>query len=67
MALGITRAHNGADVTRGALVVREPAEHRAIEIGVTGRIGLNVCADWPLRFIVRGNRFVSGGRKFNRC
>jgi DNA-3-methyladenine glycosylase len=25
LALGITRAHNGADVTRGPLVVREPA------------------------------------------
>src|SRR5208282_5341205 len=25
LAMGITRAHNGADVTRGALVVREPA------------------------------------------
>ncbi|HEY1336256.1 MAG TPA: DNA-3-methyladenine glycosylase [Bryobacteraceae bacterium] len=65
MAMGITRAHNGVDVTRGALVVREPEEHRGIEIAVTGRIGLNVCADWPLRFLVRGNQFVSGGRKFN--
>ena len=28
LAMGITRAHNGADVTRGALVVREPAAPR---------------------------------------
>jgi DNA-3-methyladenine glycosylase len=62
LALGITRAQNGADVTRGALVVREPAEKRHVEVRVTARIGITKCADLPLRFIVRGNRFVSGKR-----
>jgi DNA-3-methyladenine glycosylase len=62
LAMGITRAHNGADVTRGALVVREPAEKRRVEIAVTPRIGITKCADLPLRFFVRGNRFVSGKR-----
>jgi DNA-3-methyladenine glycosylase len=61
LAMGITRALNGADVTRGALVVRRPAEERAFEIDVTPRIGIRQCADWPLRFAVRGNRFVSRG------
>jgi DNA-3-methyladenine glycosylase len=61
LALGITRAHNGADVTRGALVVREPPEPRRVEIAATPRIGIRECADWPLRFVIRGNRFVSGG------
>src|SRR5579872_1033445 len=60
LAMGITRAQNGADVTRGALVVREPMERRKVEITVTPRIGIRECADWPLRFLVRGNRFVSG-------
>src|SRR5690349_17677403 len=60
LALGITRAQNGADVTRGALVVREPAEPRRFAVAATPRIGIRECADWPLRFIVRGNRFVSG-------
>ena len=59
LALGITRAHNGADVTRGSLVVRAPAEPVAVEIEVTPRIGIRECADLPLRFLVRGNRFVS--------
>jgi DNA-3-methyladenine glycosylase len=59
LALGISRAHNGIDVTRGALVVREPAEPRRLQISVTPRIGIRECADWPLRFLVRGNRFVS--------
>ena len=62
LALGITRAHNGADLTRGSLVVRAPAEPRRVEIDVTPRIGITHCADWPLRFIIRGNRFVSRSR-----
>jgi DNA-3-methyladenine glycosylase len=60
LALGITRAHNGADLTRGALVVRAAAEPRRVEIEVTPRIGIRQCADWPLRFLIKGNRFVSG-------
>ncbi len=59
LAMGITRAQNGADVTRGSLVVRQPAEKRAFEIDVTPRIGIRECADWPLRFVIRRNRFVS--------
>ena len=59
LALDITRSHNGADLTRGALVVREPAEPRPVEIDVTPRIGIRECADWPLRFVVRDSRFVS--------
>jgi DNA-3-methyladenine glycosylase len=62
LALAITRAQNGVDVTRGALVVREAAEPRHVEIAVTPRIGITKCADLPLRFVVRGNRFVSGKR-----
>jgi DNA-3-methyladenine glycosylase len=60
MAMGITRAHNGRDVTRGSLVVREPSEKRRLEILTTPRIGIRECVDWPLRFVIRGNRFVSG-------
>jgi len=66
LALGITRALNGADVTRGPLTVRYPAEAQPFEIQTTPRIGIRECADWPLRFLIRGNPFVSGfsgGRK----
>ena len=61
--MGITRALNGADVTRGALVVREPGEPRPIEIAVTPRIGITKSADLPLRFLVKGSRFVSAPPK----
>src|SRR5262249_46405656 len=45
LAMAITRVQNGADVTRGALVVREPADPRHLEIAVTPRIGITKCAD----------------------
>ena len=61
LALAITRAQDGADVTRGSLVVRQPVETRAIEIQAGPRVGITRCADWPLRFSIRGNRFVSRG------
>jgi DNA-3-methyladenine glycosylase len=63
LALDITRSHNGVDLTRGALVVREPAEPRHVEIDVTPRIGIRECADWPLRFVVRHSRFVSKAKE----
>jgi DNA-3-methyladenine glycosylase len=62
MALAITLQHNGADVTRGSLVVREPVEPRPFEVQVTPRIGISQCADLPLRFLIAGNAAVSGAR-----
>jgi DNA-3-methyladenine glycosylase len=58
-AMAITRAHNGADLTRGELTVHAPAHRTAVQIEVTPRIGITKCADWPLRFVVKGNAFVS--------
>src|SRR5208283_107946 len=61
-ALGITRAHNGADVTRGALVVREAAGAGEIAIEVTPRIGITKSTELPLRFVRAGREFASGRR-----
>src|SRR3989454_2236233 len=52
LAMGITRAHNGRDVTRGSLVVRKWRDEPAIEVEVTPRVGITKCADWPLRFVM---------------
>lgn len=60
LAFGVTRALNGADVTRGALVVRNWNKEPPFEIGVTPRIGIRQCADLPLRFVIVGNPAVSG-------
>ena len=59
LALGITRQQNGADLTRSALQVRGLRDEPAIEVAVTPRVGITHCADWPLRFFIAGNRFVS--------
>ena len=58
-ALGITREHSGVDMTRGDLVVLAQPVAAPLEIAVTPRIGITKCANLPLRFFVRGNRFVS--------
>lgn len=58
-AMGITRAHYGSDLTQGTLTVREPLEHTEFDIEVTPRIGITKCAELPLRFLIRGNLFVS--------
>jgi DNA-3-methyladenine glycosylase len=62
LALGITRAHNGADVTRGPLVVRQGKAAGPVEIAVTPRIGITRAAELPLRFLIARNGFVSGTR-----
>jgi DNA-3-methyladenine glycosylase len=59
LALGITRAMNGADVTRGPLTVHEWDREKRVQIVTTPRIGITHCADWPLRFHVAGNAFIS--------
>ena len=58
-AMGITRDHYGADLTRGGLRIhfgthREPAASGP-------RIGIGLYPDLPLRFWLRGNVFVSRG------
>ncbi len=60
-ALGITRRHYGADLRRGALRVCEPAQQAPLAIGVSPRIGIRHAADWPLRFYITGNAYVSKG------
>lgn len=58
IAMGITRSHNGADVTQGSLVVCEASGH-PFEIGVTTRVGIQHNTDWQLRFFIQGNPCVS--------
>jgi len=58
-ALGIDQRMNGLPLQRYPVVIRagEPVAERAVVI--TPRIGITQAADWPLRFFVRGNEFVS--------
>ena len=61
-ALGIVGSMSGKPLQRSPLVIRqgEPVPDERVE--VTARIGITKSADWPLRWIVSGNRFVSRGK-----
>ncbi len=62
-AMGITRAHYGADVTRGPLlVVRRLDREPPFQVEVTPRVGIRHCADWPLRFVIAGHSCLSRRR-----
>jgi DNA-3-methyladenine glycosylase len=64
-ALAIDRALDGHDMCQpGALWLGEDGEE-AGEIGVSTRIGITKDAYRPLRFYLRGSRFVSGARALN--
>ena len=53
-ALGITRIHNGTDLTRGPLIIsRGPAIE---DFDLTPRIGITKCADRLLRFVEKTTR-----------
>ena len=58
-ALGITGSMSGKSLQRRPLVIREGEPVPDDRIEVTTRIGITKCADWPLRWIVHGNRYVS--------
>ena len=59
LALGIGRNENLTDLRRSSLVIREAARVADDDVVITPRIGITKCADWPLRYLVRGNPWVS--------
>jgi DNA-3-methyladenine glycosylase len=61
-ALGITGSMSRQSLQRKPLVIREGEPVPDEKVEVTTRIGITKSADWPLRWIVRGNRFVSRGK-----
>lgn len=58
-ALGIDGALNGVSLQRKPLVIREGRKVSADEIETTPRIGISRAVDWPLRYLIRGNPYVS--------
>lgn len=59
LALGIDRRHYGADLTSGALTVREIPAEPPPRIEVTPRIGIARSKELPLRFLIADNEAVS--------
>ncbi|HEX6317021.1 MAG TPA: DNA-3-methyladenine glycosylase, partial [Gemmatimonadaceae bacterium] len=58
-ALGITGAQNGIRLDRGPLRILSGIDVPDEDVAITPRIGIRKAAEWPLRFFVRGSRFVS--------
>ena len=61
-ALGIVGSMSGQSLQRKPLVIREGEPVPDEKVEVTTRIGITRSADWPLRWIVKGNRYVSKGK-----
>ena len=59
MAMGITGAMNGMSLRRPPIVLRVGEPVQDSEVVVTPRIGITQAADWPLRYFVRDDPYVS--------
>jgi DNA-3-methyladenine glycosylase len=69
-AMGITGSHHGTTLFRTPFRILEGAPVARREIAVTPRIGMGPnardAADWPMRFLVRGNPYVSARAETRR-
>jgi DNA-3-methyladenine glycosylase len=59
LAMGIVGAMSGTSLQTGPVVIRRGSDVPDGDVVVTPRIGINVAADWPLRYFVRDDPFVS--------
>lgn len=59
-ALALTTADDGADLRGPALWIAEaPGQAPAPRIATTPRVGISQAADWPWRFVMVGDAYVS--------
>ncbi len=59
LALGVRREHNGLPLQRPPLVIRGGDRVDDRDVIVTPRIGITQAADWPLRWFIANNPYVS--------
>lgn len=62
-AMGITGAHNRLSLRRSELRIHRGTPVADADVAVTPRIGITQAADWPLRWVIRDNPFVSRAPK----
>ena len=61
-ALGIDGALDGTRLDRAPLRILGGDAVPDADVDVSARIGITKAADWPLRWVIRGNPYVSLGR-----
>ena len=59
LAMGIVGEMNGTSLRSGPIVIRAGEPVSDADVVVTPRIGITQAAEWPLRFLVRDDPFVS--------
>ena len=59
LAMGIVGAMNGSSLRNGPIVIRAGDAVDDSDVVVTPRIGITHAAEWPLRFLVRDDPYVS--------
>jgi DNA-3-methyladenine glycosylase len=64
MAFGLDGKFNRNDITGKDIYITSPAKREKFEIASSKRIGLNVGVDFPYRFFIKNNEFVTK-HKFN--
>jgi DNA-3-methyladenine glycosylase len=57
--MGITGAMNDTSLRNGPIVIRSGEPVSDEDVVITPRIGITRAADWPMRFFVRDDPFVS--------
>ena len=63
LAMGIVGAMSGASLRNGPVVIRAAEPVPDVDVEVTPRIGITQAAEWPLRYLVRDDPFVSATPK----
>jgi DNA-3-methyladenine glycosylase len=58
-ALAVTLRENGTDLTRGPITIVPAGNDADLDVAIGPRVGITRATDLPLRFWIRGNRYVS--------
>ena len=59
LAMGIDGSMSGTSLQRGPIVIRDGEPVPDANVVVTPRVGITRAAEWPLRYLVRDDPFVS--------